>query len=288
LLTARNLRPQPACDDKVLTVWNGLAIAALSEAGMLLEDWRYVEAAQRGAHFLADAHVIGGRLRRASRESVVGAAMKVADDHGNLAEGLLTLHQTTGHPRWLDLAGQLLDTALTHFADSKGGFFNTADEAEQLMTRPRSTADNTEPSGPSVLAGALLTYSALTGSKRYQRAADAAAAAAAENSHVAGWTLAVAEAMVAGPLQVAVAGQGPQALELLRVAHDSTSPGLVTAHGSPDTPGIRLLARRPLVAGRPAAYVCRGFVCDRPVSTPKALMSVLAGQVDRRPPGQVS
>jgi len=80
---------------------------------------------------------------------------------------------------------------------------------------------------------------------------------------------------VAGPLQVAVVGDGPQARELLKVARGSTSPGLVIAHGSPDAPGIPLLAARPLVAGRPAAYLCRGFVCESPVTTPQELASSL-------------
>src|SRR5674476_1660808 len=164
LLAARSLRPQPARDDKVVTSWNGLAIAALSEAGVLLGDSRYLDAAQRCAQFLTDSHVAGRRLRRASRTGVVGAAKGVADDHGNLAEGLLALHQATGEPRWLSLAGELLDTALAHFGDGRGGFFDTADDAEQLFTRPRSPADNAEPAGQSALAGALLTYSALTGS----------------------------------------------------------------------------------------------------------------------------
>ena len=282
LLAARDLRPQPARDDKVVTGWNGLAIAALSEAGALLEDSTYVDAAQRCAQFLVDSHLVDDRLRRASREGVVGAAMGVADDHGNLAEGLLTLHQATGQSRWLTAAGDLLDTALTHFADGQGGFFDTADDAEQLFTRPRSATDNAEPSGQAALNGALLTYSALTGSPRHREAAEAAVAAAsglaARDPRFAGWTLAVAEAMAAGPLQVAIAGDGPRARELVRVARASTSPGLVTAHGSPDTPGIPLLANRPLVAGGAAAYVCRGFVCDRPVTTPEELTSALERQ----------
>jgi uncharacterized protein YyaL (SSP411 family) len=280
LLAARNERPQPARDDKVVTGWNGLAITALSEAGVLLGESSYLDAAQRCASYLSGFHIIDGRLRRASRAGVVGDAMGVADDHGNLAEGLLTLHQATGEPQWLTVAGQLLDTALTHFADGQGGFFDTADDAEQLFTRPRSAADNAEPAGQSALAGALLTYSALTGSVRHRDAAEAAvnasAVLASESPRFAGWTLAVAEAMRAGPLQVAIAGEGQQAWELLRVARASPSPGLVIAHGSPDSPGLPLLAGRPLVAGRAAAYLCRGFVCDRPVTTPQELASALA------------
>jgi len=282
LLATRELRPQPARDDKVVTSWNGLAIAALSEAGVLLEDSSYIDAARTCAKFLVDFHLVDGRLRRASREGVVGAAMGVADDHGNLAEGLLTLHQASGDPQWLTAAATLLDTALTHFADGQGGFFDTADDAEQLFTRPRSAADNAEPSGHAALAGSLLLYSALTGSTRHREAADAAVASAAglaaRDPRFAGWTLAVAEAMAAGPLQVAIVGDGPQARELISAARDSASPGLVIVHGSPDTPGIPLLAGRPLVAGGAAAYVCRGFVCDRPVTTPADLRAALERQ----------
>jgi uncharacterized protein YyaL (SSP411 family) len=263
----------------VVTCWNGLAVAALSDAGVLLEDPAYLDAAQRCAQFLLDCHLVDGRLRRASRQGVVGSAMGVADDYGNLAEGLLALHQASGDPRWLKAAGDLLDTALAHFADGSGGFFDTADDAEQLFTRPRSTADGAEPSGNASVAGALLTYSALTGSPRHRAAADAAVAAAASlairDPRFAGWTLAVAEAIAAGPLQVAVAGDGPRARELFRLAVGSPSPGLVTAHGPPDMPGVPLLAGRPLVDGEAAAYVCRGFVCDRPVSTPQELAAAL-------------
>src|SRR5450631_1320110 len=279
LLAARSLRPQPARDDKVVTGWNGLAIAALSEAGVLLGDSTYLDAARQCAQFLIDSHLVDGRLRRASRRGVVGDAMGVADDHGNLAEGLLALHQATGEPSWLSVAGELLDTALAHFADGRGGFYDTADDAEPLFTRPGSASDNAEPSGQAALAGALLTYSALTGSTRHREAADAAFfstdALTTENPRFAGWTLAVAEALVAGPLQVAVAGEGPQARKLLEVARSSISPGLVTAHGPPDAPGIPLLTGRPLVGGRASAYLCRGFVCERPVTTPEELGSAL-------------
>ncbi len=280
LLDARHLRPQPARDDKVVTGWNGLAIAALSEAGVFLGDPTYLSAAQKCANFLVEVHVVDGRLRRASRQGVVGTAIGAADDYGNLAEGLLTLHQATGQPTWLAAAGDLLETALTHFADGRGGFFDASDDAEQLFTRPRSAADNAEPSGQAALSGALLTHSALTGSSANREAAEAAVEAAAglatQDPRFAGWTLAVAEAMAAGPQQVAIVGHGPIAAEMLRVARASTSPGLVIAHGSPDERGAPLLADRPLVDGGVAAYVCRGFVCDLPVTTPEELSAALA------------
>ncbi len=280
LLAARQERPQPARDDKVVTSWNGLALAALSDAGAVLGEPRLVDAGRRCAAFVLETHLVDGRLRRASRGGVVGAAAGVADDHGNLAEGLLALHQATGEARWLSAAGGLLDTALERFGDGMGGFHDTADDAEELFTRPRSQGDNAEPSGQSSLAGALMTYAALTGSSRHRAAADAALAAsglvASRDPRFAGWTLAVAEAGLAGPLQVAVVGgTAEQRAPLLLVARAAASPGLVTSHGTPDASGVPLLKGRPLVDGKPTAYVCRGFVCDAPVTSEEALAAAL-------------
>ena len=281
LLTARNARPQPGLDDKVVTSWNGLAIAGLADAGALLDRPDLVDAAVRCAELITTSHVVDGRLRRASRHGVVGAAAGVADDHGNLAEGLLTLHQATGDPRWLAAAGDLLEVAATHFRDEEGLVHDTADDAEQLFTRPRSQSDNAEPSGVSSLAGAWLTHAALTGSTRHREIADEALASvgsiAARDPRFAGWALAVGEAAATGPLQVAVVGEGPTADAMLAAARRSDSPGLVLAHGSPDAPGQPLLASRPLVGGEPTAYVCRGFVCDAPVTDVGALERALHG-----------
>jgi uncharacterized protein YyaL (SSP411 family) len=275
LLTVRDGRPQPGRDDKVVTAWNGLAVAALADLGSILGEPRYLEAATHAATFLVDAHLVDGRLRRSSRSGVVGNAVGVADDYGDLAEGLLALHQATAEPRWLAVAGDLLDTALQHFAADDGGFHDTADDAEALFTRPRALGDNVEPSGTTSLAGALLTYGALTGSTRHLDAAtaavDAVGAIATQNPRFAGWALAVAEARAAGPLQVAVVGSGDGLDALVGVARAATSPGLVLVAGEPDATGIPLLADRPLVEGQPTAYVCRGFVCDRPTTDPDEL-----------------
>lgn len=279
LLTARNERPQPSRDDKVVTSWNGLAIAGLADAGVLFGRRDFVEAAVRCADFVVDTHLVDARLRRTSRDGVVGRAAGVADDHGNLAEGLLALHQATGDPRWLALAGDLLDVALTHFRDEDGTVHDTADDAETLFARPRSQADNAEPSGVSSLAGAWLTHAALTGSSRHREAAEGALASvgplAARDPRFAGWSLAVAEAALAGPLQVAIVGEGPVAGEMLATTRASTSPGLVIAHGAPDSPGQPLLEARPLLRGEPTAYVCRGFVCDAPVTGVVSLTEAL-------------
>jgi uncharacterized protein YyaL (SSP411 family) len=280
LAEARAARPQPARDDKVVTAWNGLAIAALAEAGVLLGEPGLIAAARECAELVLGLHLVDGRLRRASRGGVVGSAPGVAADHGDLAEGLLALHQATGETRWLDAASALLDLALDRFGDGAGGFFDVADDAERLVSRPKDATDAAEPAGQSALAGALCTYTALTGSPRHRAAAETAVSAAGslarQAPRFAGWTLAVAEALAAGPLQVAVVGPDDEARAALeRVARGAVSPGLVVAVGEPDAPGAPLLADRPLVDGQAAAYVCRGFVCDRPVTTAEDLAAAL-------------
>ncbi|HET7799666.1 MAG TPA: thioredoxin domain-containing protein [Humibacillus xanthopallidus] len=280
LVDARATRPQPGRDDKVVTSWNGLTIAALAGAGAVLRRREWVSAAERCASHVLAVHVVDGRLRRASRSGVVGRAEAVADDYGNLAEGLLTLHQATGDARWLREAEGLLHHAVDRFGADDGGFHDTAADAETLYLRPRSAADNAEPSGQSALAGALVTLGALTGDTsvidRGRRATEAGLGLAARDPRFAGWSLAVAEAIAAGPVQVAVVGEGPQADELLSAARRSTSPGAVVVSGAPDADGIPLLANRPLMQGSPAAYVCHGFVCDLPVTTVRDLEAALA------------
>jgi uncharacterized protein YyaL (SSP411 family) len=278
LFAARSLRPQPARDDKVVTAWNGLAIAALAEAGVLLDEPRYLAAARECADLLLGTHLVDGRLRRTSRNGAVGTAAGVLEDYGDLADGLLVLHQATGEPRWLHAAGELLDTALARFAATDGGFHDTADDAEALVRRPQDPSDNAAPSGNSALIAALVTYSALTGSTAHRTAAEAAlrrvGGLALRQPRFFGWALAAATALADGPVQVAVVGEdgaGP----LTAAAWRGRPPGAVVVSGAPDSVDVPLLAGRSLVGGRPAAYVCRGMVCDLPVTDVPAL----AGQL---------
>ena len=272
---ARASRPQPGRDDKVVTSWNGLAIAALAGAGAALDVDEWVAAAERCAAFVLDRHLVDGTLRRASRGGRVGTARAVADDHGNLAEGLLVLHQVTGDGRWVEAARSLLGPGAQAFAADDGGFHDTADNAESLYLRPRSAADNAEPSGQSALAGAFVTLGALTGDTTARdqgvRATAAGLGLAVREPRFGGWSLAVAEAVVSGPMQVAIVGDGPVADLLERVARESPSPGLVVVRGAPDAPHVPLLAGRSPVDGHPAAYVCRGMVCDLPTTDPDVL-----------------
>ncbi|MEU6645796.1 thioredoxin domain-containing protein [Saccharomonospora sp. NPDC046836] len=285
LLAARAERPQPTRDDKVIAAWNGLAITALAEAGVALECPEWVEAAVAAANLLLDKHFIEGRLRRSSRGGVVGEAAGVLEDYACLADGLLALHQATGEPAWLAEAGALLDVALERFAaEAPGAFHDTADDAEALVHRPSDPTDNATPAGASALASALLTASALAGheqASRYRSACEQAVrragALAAQAPRFAGNWLTVAEALLAGPVQVAVVGQDAAArAELLVEAARQVHGGGVVLGGPPEAKGVPLLADRPLVDDAPAAYVCRGYVCERPVTTVDDLALVLA------------
>src|SRR4029079_3659043 len=214
LLSARLTRPQPGRDDKVVTSWNGWAITALADASIALDEPEFLSAATRCARAVLDLHVVDGRLRRASLGGRVGDSSAILEDYATLAHGLLTLHQITGDVEWLDAATGLLDAALEHFADSEhpGRWFDTADDAEQLLVRPADPLDGATPSGASSITEALLTAAHLASASRADRYASAAAESLSTATPVlarlprsaAHW-LAVAEAAVRGPIQIAVA-----------------------------------------------------------------------------------
>jgi len=286
LVEARAQRPQPARDGKVVTAWNGLAIAGLVEAGTALDEPASIEAAKECAEFLLTTHLTDGRLRRTSRDGQVGDSLAVAEDHGNLAYGLVRLHLATGEPDWADAAEAVLDAAVDLFAAPDGGFYDTGRDAEELMLRPRSDADNAEPSGGSSIARALLQYGAAAGSTRHLEAARIAIGACARlalrTPTFGGWALAAAEEAFDGPITVAiveptessdasVAAQPNSADPLLKVARRSTR--VLLAHGLPDS--APLLMDRPVVNGQTTAYVCRGTVCSAPITDPTALASEL-------------
>ena len=283
LSAARARRPQPGRDDKVVTAWNGMAILALAEAGGGLGREEWISAAERCAAMVLDRHLIDGRLRRASFDGHAGAAVGVLEDYAFLASGLLALHQVTGEQDWLTAAQELLDTAIAHFTDPEmaGSWFDTADDAEELVHRPRDAVDGATPSGASAMAEALLTASAMVdveSSGRYRQLAEDTLTRAAvlleRTPRSAGNWLAVAEALQRGPVQIAVAHL-PGDEELLRVARRWAPGGAVVVGGPRDaTP---LLADRPMIRDQATAYVCRHFVCDRPVTTVQELGELLHG-----------
>ncbi|RFU86975.1 thioredoxin domain-containing protein [Streptomyces triticagri] len=306
LLAAREERPAPGRDDKVVAAWNGLAIAALAEVGAFFEEPSYVAAAVQAADLLVRVHLDDhARLSRTSRDGEAGANSGVLEDYADVAEGFLTLAGITGEGVWLEFAGFLLDIVLDQFTGEGGTLYDTAHDAEQLIRRPQDPTDNATPSGWSAAAGALLSYAAHTGSEPHRTAAEGALgvvrALGPRAPRFVGHGLSVAEALLDGPREIAVVGRAggpedgggdpnggavaggsdggaeadPAARELRRTALLSTAPGAVLAFGRAGSDELPLLADRPLVAGRAAAYVCRNFTCDAPTTDPGELAAKL-------------
>ncbi|MBH0776008.1 thioredoxin domain-containing protein [Nocardia sp. NEAU-351] len=287
LRAARDTRPQPARDDKVVTAWNGMAITALAEAGSALRQPDWVDAAVRCARFLLDEHVVDGRVRRTSLDGTVGAALGILEDYAWLAVGLLALHQAVGELEWLEHAQRVLDTAIARFADPDvpGSWYDTADDAETLVARPRDPIDGATPAGASVLAEAMITAAAASApaeSERYRLLAEQTlrrgAIVLARAPRSAGQWLTVAEAALRGPLQVAIAlpadWQSSSATsDLVNTARTHAPGGSLVIAAPSDT--VPLLSQRPPLGNTAAAYVCRGTVCDLPVSSPADLDAAL-------------
>jgi uncharacterized protein YyaL (SSP411 family) len=285
LLEARGRRTPPGRDDKVLAGWNGLAIAALADAGVALARPDYLDAAREVAAFCLERMVVGGRLRRVWMD---GQARHLGclDDHADLAHGLLALYGATFEPRWLEAARRLAGQIRELFADPEGGgFFYTGSDAEPLIARTRELEDHPTPAGNSQAAWVLLRLAALTGDRALED--EALGALRLVREEMARWPQAFGTALVAlafhvaDPLEVAIAGplDDPATQALVRVARESAGPAAVIAAGDPADPGAAaaapLLADRPPLDGRPAAYVCRGFTCRAPVADPEALRAEL-------------
>jgi uncharacterized protein len=281
LLAARLARPQPDRDHKVVTAWNGLAITALAEASVAVQAPELADAAVRCAAALVKLHMVDGRLRRASLGGRVGDSAAILEDHAMLATGLLTVYQLTADDAWLTTATELLDIALAHFADPDrpGCWFDSADDAEQLILRPADPSDGATPSGASSITEALLTAAHLVAGDRADRYRQAAGAALQAHSPLlaraprsAGHWLAVAETAVRGPLQIAVACAAPES-SLLAEARRLAPGGAIVVGGTSGS--SELLAGRSRVAGADTAYVCRGRVCDTPVTSAADLATAL-------------
>ncbi|MFJ6116591.1 thioredoxin domain-containing protein [Streptomyces sp. NPDC092129] len=284
LLVSRAERPAPGRDDKVVAAWNGLAVAALAETGAYFDRSDLVEAAIGAADLLVRLHMDErARLARTSRDDRVGAHTGVLEDYADVAEGFLALASVTGEGVWLEFAGFLLDHVLVRFTDDSGALYDTAADAEKLIRRPQDPTDNATPSGWTAAAGALLSYAAQTGSEPHRTAAERALgvvkALGPRVPRFVGWGLAVAEAFLDGPREVAVVGPAlddPATRALHRTALLGTAPGAVVAVGTAGSGELPLLADRIPVDDEPTAYVCRNFTCDAPTTDPERLRNALS------------
>ena len=275
LREARNARTYPARDDKIVAAWNGLAISGLAEAGVLLDEPEFIAAAVRAAELLATLHTTSeGRLIRTSRHGKASTNPGVLEDYGCVAEAYLAVLGVTGDGVWLDRARTLLDQVIEHFVDPDGGFFDTSSDAESLVMRPKDVSDNASPSGTSAVVAALIAFGAVTGESAYLEAAESGLASVAEVARqvprFAGWGLASAEALQAGPLEIAIVGPADERGELHRAALMGAGGGAVVIAGDEGL-DIPLFAQRGLVDAKPTAYVCKYFVCQQPVTNPQDL-----------------
>jgi uncharacterized protein YyaL (SSP411 family) len=289
----RASRPQPARDDKVLAAWNGLAIGAFADAARLLATSDNTPDRGRAESFLKSAigaadGVLAGLLRPDGR---LGRSWKdgrstgegVLEDYADLADGLLALYEATFDERWFVTARALADTILEHFTDPDGGFFDTADDHETLITRPKDVQDNAVPAGGSMATSVLLRLAALTADGRYRVAAEVALATVTPYltrypTGFANW-LSAAHLLVEGIDELAIVGApGDDATQaLVATAATGFRPNLVVAGTAASGPtAVPLLEGREAMGGRPTAYLCRDFACRLPVTDPAGLLAQLA------------
>jgi uncharacterized protein YyaL (SSP411 family) len=292
LLSRRAGRPQPPRDDKALAAWNGLAIAALADAAVAIAPsddilaTRYRDAAARAAGTIVDG-LVGedGRLGRSWKDGRASGS-GILEDHADLADGLLALYVATFDERWFTTARALMDRVLARFADPAGGWFDTGDDHEQLVTRPKDVQDNAVPSGNAMAAGVLLRLAAWTGEGRYRSAAERALRTvvpfvARYPTGFAQW-LAAIDLALSPVAEVAIVGRpdDPATRALVVEATAGYRPNQVTAAAADDAAAagstVALLHDRLAVDGRATAYVCRAFACRLPVSDPAGLAAQLA------------
>jgi hypothetical protein len=291
LFEARKRRVHPVRDEKVLTSWNGLMLAAFAEAARILDrddgsralaaSYRLV--AEHNAEFLlGELRQENGRLLRtwkAGKAKLNG----YLEDYAYLVEGLLELYQTTFEPRWFVVARELAETMIARFQSLEGGFFDTSNDHETLITRPRDLQDNATPSGNAMAATALLKLAGFTNDLRYVDITHQALAQLqpmmAQYPLGFGQWLQALSYVLSQPLEIAVAGEpGAAATQaFLGVVRNGYRPFQVVAVGAPTgQPAlVPLLQDRGPVDGLPTAYVCRNFACNAPVTDVDALQAQL-------------
>jgi uncharacterized protein len=278
LYDSRAKRVWPGLDDKRLTSWNALMIAALAEAGAVLERDDYLEAARACADFIWDQmRDPAGHLLRTYKD---GRAHLNAylEDHAFLLEALLTLYESTFEVHWFERAQALAEAMIARFGDEqRGGFFSTSDDHESLIARRKEIGDHPIPSGNSAAAMALLRLSALTGERGYEQQAESVfrlfAKPAAQHPEAFAHLLRAIDFHLSPTKEVALIGD--ELNDLARIVRSEHRPHLVLAGGPEGSDTPELLRDRPTMNGSPTAYVCHSFTCKQPVMDPPALAALL-------------
>jgi uncharacterized protein len=272
LFEERDRRRKPLRDDKAIASWNGLALAALAEAGRRLGRDDYLDAARSlGEFLLGPLSTAEGRLYRSWRAGQAKHA-GVLEDYADVANGLYELHVATGELRWLEESRRLAVLAVDLFGDpADGGFFLTPRDGEKLVARKKDFDDHPTPSGNSMLAYVLLRLSRLWGDQELERQAVGVfrfvAPLLSRAPSAFGHALNALDLHFSPPREIAIVG--PPDSEVARAALAPFDPNAVVAFGPCDE--VPLLAGKDLVDGRPAVYVCEAFACQAPVTEARAL-----------------
>jgi len=282
LYDARARRVWPARDEKILASWNGLMLRGIATAARIFDRSDFAKLALRNAEFLAREMVRKGRVMRSHKEGVTRISGYL-EDHAAVALGFLAVYELTFDERWVDRAREIADAMVEWFWDEEvGAFFDTSRDAERLITRPRDVTDNATPSGTSLAIELLLHLADLQQDSEYRRRAVFCLESQAEPMlrfpTAFGHLLGCADMEVYGAIEVALVGEtsDPQFKALERTVAERYVPSLVLTGGAPRSrSSIKLLAHRPLVDGKPTAYVCRSYTCDRPVTDPDSLSDQL-------------
>jgi uncharacterized protein YyaL (SSP411 family) len=288
LFAAREARPCPFRDDKVLTGWSGLMISAFARAAQVLEDREALVAAEQSAAFLLKELRRDGRLLATFKDGVAKIPGYL-DDYAFLIQGLLDLFETTFRREYLETSVDLAEAMLDLFwNEADGGFYLTGRDHEQLIVRPKSTADHAIPSGTAVAALDLLRLHILTGRDVYRERAERTFGVFQGEMEknpfgYAGLLLAL-DFSADTPREIVIVGEkaAPGTRELLRAVHQTFVPHrvLVAAQPGDDLGAVphvgELLRGRADSPDQPTAYVCHRFTCSPPVTTPGDLAALLA------------
>ncbi len=285
LFALREQRVHPGLDDKVLTNWNGLMLAAMAEAGRVLGRRDYLDSARRNAEFVLTTLGQNGRLLHTYKDGQA-KIQGFLSDYALYAEGLLALYRATFDTRWLSAAQSFAEHMLDHFWDNTdGGFFQTSDEHEALIARPKDLFDEAVPSGNAVAAHVLLQLAVLVGEPEYDRRARATIEVVTgglqQYPTAFATTLNALDFALATPREVAIIGDPmqPATQRLLAALDQRFLPNLIVAAATPNDAAalelVPLLRDRPQQQGQPTAYVCRSFVCNLPTTDVETMVRQL-------------
>ena len=285
LYAHRSHRIHPELDDKILTAWNGMMLASLAEAGRVLDRDDYRASAVRTGEFLLDNLVTDdGRLLRTHKDGK-SKLNGYLEDYANMIDALLELYQTTFDEKWFVTARKLADHVLAHFPTADGGFYDTSDDHEALIVRPRNLQDNATPSGNSMMTKQLLRLSAYTGEGRYydeaQKNLVMLVNALTQYPQAFGEMLNALDTLVNGLSEVAIVGKldDSATLDLLKVVREPFRPNVVAALSPENVDGettIPLLNYRTMRGDKPTVYVCQHFACKMPVTSADEVRQLLS------------